>query len=164
MMNLFGNAGVSCSKEDLSLYAKYALDIKAPEPIIDLLVKYKIIRYATYKSQYALFEGTDVNIEGELLRASGIVPRSKDIVDNFNLAPEFANAAYFQTGTPRYFEYVISEEPINRQPQNEIDGFINLIFNESLTVEKLCADTKDVEEAILYVYFKNAEDIINHID
>lgn len=167
MMNLFGNAGVSCSKEDLSLYAKCALDIKDPDPIIDLLVKCKIIRYATYKSQYALFEGTDVNIEGELLRASGIVPRSKDIVDklraNFNLAPEFANAAYFQTGTPRYFEYVISEEPIKRQPQNEIDGFINLIFNESLTIDKLCAETKDVEEAILYAYFKNAEDIINHI-
>ncbi|MCR9012142.1 hypothetical protein [Gabonibacter chumensis] len=167
MMNLFGNAGVSCTKEELSLYAKYALNIEEPEAVINLLTKHKIIRYANYKSQYVLFEGTDVNIEGELLSAAGIVPRSKDIIDklssNFNLPREFANASYFRTGTPRYFEYIISDTSINRQPQNEIDGFINLIFNEDLSVEKLCAETKDVEEAILYAYFKNTEDIVNHI-
>ena len=84
---------------------------------------------------------TDVNIESELLKASGIVPRSKDVVDklleNFSLPVEFANAAYYRKGTPRYFEYVISDYPINKQPQNEIDGYINLVFNESLTLERL---------------------------
>lgn len=167
MLNLFGNAGISCSKYDLSLYAKNALNIEEPESIIDLLTQHKIIRYAEYKSQYVIFEGTDVNIEGELLTASGIVPRSKDVVDklieNFNLPIEFANATYFHRGTPRYFEYVISDYPINRQPQNEIDGYINLVFNEDLSLGKLKQETKNVEEAILYAYFKQADKIIDHI-
>lgn len=79
------------------MYAKNALGIISPEGVIDLLAQHKIIRYAEYKSQYVLFEGTDVNIESELLKASGIVPRSKDVVDklleNFSLPVEFANAA-----------------------------------------------------------------------
>ena len=167
MINLFGNAGISCTKNDLSLYAKNALGIVSPSGVIDLLAQYKIIRYAEYKSQYVLFEGTDVNIEGELLKASGIVPRSKDVVDklleNFSLPVEFANAIYYRKGTPRYFEYVISDYPINKQPQNEIDGYINLVFNESLTLEKFKQETSTVEEAILYAYFKQTDKIIDHI-
>ena len=167
MINLFGNAGVSFTKKDLSLYAKNALGIISPEGVIDLLAQHKIIRYAEYKSQYVLFEGTDVNIENELLKASGIVPRSKDVVDklleNFSLPVEFANAAYYRKGTPRYFEYVISDYPINKQPQSEIDGYINLVFNESLTLEKLKQETSTVEEAILYAYFKRTDKVIDHI-
>lgn len=167
MMNLFGNAGIRCSKNELSLYAKNALNIGEPETVIDLLTQHKIIRYAEYRSQYILFEGTDVNIDGELLKAAGIVPRSKDVVDklieNFNLPIEFANAIYFRKGTPRYFEYVISDSPINRQPQNEVDGYINLVFNEALSLDKLKQETKNVKEAILYAYFKQADKIIDHI-
>ena len=167
MINLFGNAGVSFTKKDLSLYAKNALGIISPEGVIDMLAQHKIIRYAEYKSQYVLFEGTDVNIESELLKASGIVPRSKDVVDklleNFCLPVEFANATYYRKGTPRYFEYVISDYPINKQPQNEIDGYINLVFNESLTLEKLKQETSTVEEAILYAYFKRTDKVIDHI-
>lgn len=167
MINLFGNAGVSFTKKDLSLYAKNALGIISPEGVIDLLAQHKIIRYAEYKSQYVLFEGTDVSIESELLKASGIVPRSKDVVDklleNFSLPVEFANAVYYRKGTPRYFEYVISDYPINKQPQNEIDGYINLVFNESLTLEKLKQETSTVEEAILYAYFKRTDKVIDHI-
>lgn len=128
MINLLGKAGVQLDKKGLSIYARTALGINTPGDIIDLLTQHKIIRYATYKSQYILFEGTDVNIEGELLKAAGIVPRSKDVIDklltNFNLPIEFANASYFRKGTPRYFEYKISDQPIVQQPQDEIDGFI----------------------------------------
>ena len=100
MFNLFGKAGVQFNKEKLSEYAKFALGIDDPVSVIELLTQHKIIRYATYKSQYILFEGTDVNIEGELLKAAGIVPRSKDIVEklitNFNFPIEFANASYYR--------------------------------------------------------------------
>ncbi|MBQ8360778.1 MAG: hypothetical protein IJX44_02375, partial [Bacteroidaceae bacterium] len=134
---------------------------------IDLLTQHKIIRYATYKSQYILFEGTDVNIEGELLKAAGIVPRSKDVIEklltNFNLPIEFANASYFRKGTPRYFEYKISEQPIIQQPLDEIDGFINLIFNEDISLKDILQQIANVEEAILYAYFKKADRIIDHV-
>lgn len=167
MLNLFGRAGIQLDKEDLSTYARCALGIENPEAIIDLLTQHKIIRYATYKSQYILFEGSDVNIEGELLKAASIVPRSKDVIEkllmSFNLPIEFANAAYFHKGTPRYFKYELSEQPITLQPQNEIDGFINLIFNENLSLEKLLQHSANIEEAILYAYFKKADIIIDHV-
>ena len=108
-----------------------------------------------------------MNIEGELLKAAGIVPRSKDVIDklltNFNLPIEFANASYFRKGTPRYFEYKISDQPIVQQPQDEIDGFINLIFNEDISLDEILKQTANVEEAILYAYFKKAEQIIDHV-
>lgn len=167
MFNLFGKAGVQFNKEKLSEYAKFALGIDDPVSVIELLTQHKIIRYATYKSQYILFEGTDVNIEGELLQAAGIVPRSKDIVEklitNFNFPIEFANASYYRKGTPRYFTYEITDHPIILQPQNEIDGYINLIFNEDLTVDALKQHSVGVEEAILYAYFKKADQIIDHV-
>ncbi len=167
MLNLFGNAGMQLDKDGLSLYAKYALGIDNPESIIEMLTQYKIIRYATYKSQYILFEGTDVNIEGELLKAAGIVPRSKDVVEklitSFNMPLEFANSYYYRKGTPRYFKYEFTDQPINRQPHDEIDGYINLVFNENLTLEDLQQYSSNVEEAILYAYFKKADQIIDHV-
>lgn len=167
MLNLFGNAGIQFDKTALSKYSKYAFGINNPETIIDLLSQHKIIRYANYKSQYILFDGTDINIEGELLKAAGIVPRSKDVVEKlitfFNLPTEFANASYLCKGTPRYFKYEISDMPISSQPQDEIDGFINLIFNERLSLDALIQHSKNIEEAILYAYFKKADEIINHV-
>ena len=167
MLNLFGKAGVQLNKERLSTYAKFALGINNPEAIIELLTQHKIIRYATYKSQYILFEGTDVNIEGELLKAAGIVPRSKDVVEKliacFNLPTEFANASYFRKGTPRYFKYEISDNPKTHIPQDEIDGYINLIFNENLSLDNLKQYSARVEEAILYAYFKKADQVIDHV-
>ena len=160
MFNLFGKAGVQFNKEKLSEYAKFALGIDNPVSVIELLTQHKIIRYATYKSQYILFEGTDVNIEGELLKAAGIIPRSKDIVEklitNFNFPIEFANASYYRKGTPRYFKYEITDHPIILQPQNEIDGYINLIFNEDLTVDALKQHSVGVEEAILYAILQES--------
>jgi hypothetical protein len=50
-----------------------------------------------------------------------------------------------------------------QQPQDEIDGFINLIFNEDLSLEDVLKQTANVEEAILYAYFKKAEQIIDHV-
>lgn len=167
MLNLFGNTGIQFEREKLSIYARFALGIENPEEIIELLTQHKIIRYAIYKSQYILFEGTDVNIEGELLKAAGIVPRSRDVVEklitSFNLPIEFAHASYFRKGTPRYFKYEISDYPIKQQPQDDIDGFINLIFNDSLSMDTLKQHSACVEDAILYAYFKKADQIIDHI-
>ena len=50
-----------------------------------------------------------------------------------------------------------------QQPQDEIDGFINLIFNVVLSLEDVLKQTANVEEAILYAYFKKAEQIIDHV-
>lgn len=168
ILNLFGSAGIKFDKDALCLYSEYALDINDSVSLIDLLDQYKIIRFAKYKSQYVLFEGTDINIEDELLKASGIVPKSKDFIDklkaNFNLPIEFANSIYYRKGTPRYFQYQISESSISAIPIDEIDGFIHLVFNDNFNaLEELKNHSCSIEDAILYVYFKRVDDIINHI-
>lgn len=136
LLNLFGSAGVSIPKTKFETYAKSALGIENPKELLDLLERHQIIRFAIYKSQYVIFDGTDVNIEYELLRAAGRVPRSKDIVSkltkNFDLPYEFANSIYYKKGTPRHFQYCISEQPITISPANEIDGYINLVFNSNV--------------------------------
>lgn len=50
---------------------------KNPRSIIEKLTANKIIRFAAYKSQFILFEGTDINIEDELYKAATIVPVPK---------------------------------------------------------------------------------------
>lgn len=66
LLTLFGNSTTSISKELLITYAQKALAIKNPEKIIEVLTTQKIIRFASYKSSYILFEGTDLNLEDEL--------------------------------------------------------------------------------------------------
>lgn len=168
LLNLFGSAGTSMLKDRFYTYAKNALGVDEPKELLALLEKYQIIRYARYKSQYVLFEGTDINIEEELLQASGRVPRSKDVVNklnsNFDLPFEFANSVYFQKGTPRYFQYTISEEPSVIVPSNEIDGYINLVFNsDESTIETIIECSSRCEEAMLYAYFKHTDVIIDNI-
>ena len=167
-MNLFGSAGIKIEKEKFALYAKKALGIENAEELISALERHKIIRYAVYKSQYVIFEGTDVNLEDELLQASSRVPRSKDIVgklaSSFDFPIEFANAIYYKKGTPRYFKYIISEQPITLIPTNEIDGHINLIFNSNNEVESnTIKHSVDCEEAMLYAYFKNTKRIVDNV-
>jgi hypothetical protein len=168
MLNLFGSAGAKIDKETLTTYAKYALSIDDATAVLDKLQQFKIIRFAVYKSQYVLFEGTDIDIEDELLKASSVVPKSRDFIDklrnNFNFRIDTAIASYYRIGTPRYFEYIIDDSPTSLVPTDEIDGYINLIFNPSpKSFEETLEASRNSREAVLFAYFKNADDIVNHI-
>lgn len=168
LLNLFGSAGVTMPKDKFETYASCALAIENPIKLLEILERHQIIRFAIYKSQYVIFDGTDVNIEYELLKAAGRVPRPYDIVGklakNFDLPYEFANSVYYKKGTPRYFQYYISEQPINISPTNEIDGFINLVFSsEELAINNILETSSKCQEAILFAYFKQTKTIIDHI-
>lgn len=168
LLNLFGSAGVSISRPQFETYAKSALGIENPKDLLDRLERHQIIRFAIYKSQYVIFDGTDVNIEYELLKAAGRVPRSKDIVSkltkSFDLPYEFANSIYYRKGTPRYFQYCISEQPIELFPANEIDGYINLVFNsDAKAIDNILEYSSKCEEAVLFAYFKQTYSIVDHI-
>jgi hypothetical protein len=168
LLNLFGSASVSVSKELLCQYAKLAMGVDNPESIMKELEGYKIIRYANYKNQYILFEGTDINIEHELLEAAKCVPRPTTITDDIKLY--FENrivpviASYYKTGTPRYFEYSITNEAIVSIPTGDTDGYINLVFPLSLNYTKQnIIELSVASECIVYVYFDNTQDIIKYL-
>jgi hypothetical protein len=166
LLNLFcGN--IKLNEFFLTKYALNALGIKTPKTCIDKLATAKIIRYATYKSQYILFEGTDIDIEDELYKAASIVPVPVLSIDE--IAPyilqnvSFASAFYYRTGTPRYFEYTASNEPKNIEPTSDIDGYINMIFPLSDIKETVIESSITNENAIIYVYFDNTDDIVLHL-
>jgi len=77
----------------------------------------------------------------------------------FNLPIVTAKAASYKTGTPRLFEYEISDKPIHTLPVGEIDGIINLIFNSKLKVNEILNQTSNSSNAILHVFFKNTDKI-----
>lgn len=107
LLNLFYN-GVVVDLAFLEVYASKALGIKNPKDVIEKLIANKIIRFAVYKSQFILFEGTDINIEDELYKAAAIVPVPKlaasEIAPYVKKTVVIASASYYRTGTPRYYQ------------------------------------------------------------
>ena len=168
LLNIFASSATQIDTDFLSKYAMLAMDLQDIQSLMSKLEKAKIIRFAKYKSKYILFEGTDVDIEMGLYNASLECKRSDDYIDKlkqlFNFRISIANAHYYRTGTPRYFEYQITSEPITKIKQGEIDGIINLIFvKDKDYADTITACQNNIGIAVAYCVFKNAQEIIDHI-
>lgn len=163
LLSVFGRQGQKITKTFLETYADIALGINNPLPIIEKLEKKQIIRYRHYSQCYVLFQGTDFDINLELELAEDIV--SKDFSEVYQLQRHFnfpiipAKRIYYEKGTPRYFIFKISENPIRDVPEGSIDGYINLIFNKLLQEEKIKELSASTKEAILFGWFQNTDQI-----
>ena len=168
MLNLFGKAGFRLTERNLTDYAREAMDIGNAKEIVQKLSAKKIIRYAAYKERLVLFEGTDVDLEAEIREAGMKVPRSDVFVDElnvfFNRRISPVKAHFYQKGTPRFFDYMIREEPIDVVPTGDTDGYIELIFSTNKKalneVKKFSAET---DHALIFAFFTNTEDIVDHL-
>ena len=168
MMNLLGTASFSMTKEQFSAYAQYALDIDNANEIVHTLQRYKIIRYAEYKHRLILFEGTDVNIEEEIAKAGLVVSRPvtyiAELSDFFAKKVSPVKAYYYHIGTPRYFQYEIRDEAVDMIPTGDIDGFIELLFSSKKGyLKEVKQMSEDCEHAIIYAYFNNTDEIVDHL-
>lgn len=167
LLNMFFN-GVVIDHEFIEIYGENALGIDNVKNVIASLERLKVLRYAKYKSQYTLYEGTNLNLESELFKAASIVPKPQLTVDE--IAPYIkqratvALASYYKTGTPRYFEYTIYNEPAIVEPIGEIDGYIHLIF-PLVDIEDYVREVSSSESsgASIYGYLRNTEPIIEHL-
>lgn len=166
LINIFFSS-VSLNNNFIYDYSKYALAIQSPEYLIEKLLRLKVIRFASYKSQYVLFEGTDIDIESELYKAAAIVPTPsldvQELMPYIKHNAHIASSSYYRTGTPRYFKYIVENEPTNIEPIGDIDGYIHLVFplNDSLAYVK--EFSSKVNNASIFVYFNNTEKIRNHL-
>ncbi len=170
LINIFANGDVNLRKESLEGYCRLALGIGNASEIIGKLESAKIIRFATYKQRYILFEGTDVDLEYELNKASSVVPAVDVTADN--LRPHFrskvvlSNSTYYQTGCPRYFEFILSngKVPPELKPVGDIDGFVTLTFpqNEEERQAILIASQEE-DRAIVYVMFNDVGQLRSHL-
>lgn len=168
LLNIFGGAGFSMPKKELVEYMQQAMSIDVAENLLNELIRLRIIRYAEYKARFILFEGTDVNIEDEIIKASAIVPVPTNLVDSLraiirnHIVP--VKAYHYQSGTPRYFEYILYDTPLDVIPVGEIDGFIELIFstNEN-TIDEVRKFSRGCKHACIFAVFNHTESFISHL-
>lgn len=166
LLNIFSTASATLDKSFYNAYGQYAIGIKNTTAVIEELEKFKIIKYAKHSFRYVILEGTDLDIDLAIDEAGGIIEKTTNLVETlrqyFDIPPIAAKAIFYQKGTPRFFQFILSEEPAVNIPEGEIDGFINLIFNED---EKIIKTIKLVSancnEAILFGYYRNTADIRN---
>ena len=166
LLNIFASKSAVITPYFLRSYASHCLGLylKEATEIIDSLEQKKILRYREYSKRFVVFEGTDVDFHSLLLSAANNVGTINDISSlinqYFDFSPVFAKSHYYKTGTPRIFEYVISSEPKeNLLPQGETDGYINLIFNDTLDRQKLQDRSKNQQEAVIYGHYTNSKEI-----
>lgn len=161
LLNILAPAGSKINSEFLKKYGKYSLNISNVENEIKTLEKNKLIRFQSYSDSYVLFEGTDVDIDLVLTDAENYINQAPDLVsklkEHFNFPYLSAKASYIKKGTPRFYEFIISDNPIKQKPQGVADGIINLIFNENVDLNNIKSISKTVNEAILYGVYENAE-------
>lgn len=168
LLNLFGTAGFKLTERNLTDYAREAMAIKNAKEIIQKLSAKKIIRFAAYKERLMLFEGTDVDLEAEIREAGMMVSRPVTFVDElnvfFNRRISPVKAHFYQKGTPRFFDYMIREEPIDIVSTGDTDGYIELIFStHKKALEEIKNFSSETEHALIFAYFTNTEDIIDHL-
>ena len=168
MLNLFGNAGFTMTQSNMEDYASMALGVQFASTILHELIRMKIVRYAEYKKRLILFEGTDINIEEEVTNASLVVPKPVNFVDElrvyFNNRVSPVKAYYYHRGTPIYFEYQLLEHPQDIVPTGDVDGFVQMVFGTSdKQYKELVSFSKNCEHAIIFAYFNNTGDIVQHI-
>ncbi len=165
LLNLFGSKGAKIDQGFLEQYCKIVYGISDTVYLVSELVKFKIISFAQYNQSYKLAEGMDLDIEAALIQAEQKSDRIFDVVGKLNEYFNFpfitAKHITYSKGTPRNFEFLLSEEPQTVIPEGSIDGYINLVFNEQLTKNDFGNFSANTEEAIVYGIYKNTKRIKN---
>lgn len=164
LLTAFSSKGASINKQFLIAYLQEACDIDKPAVLIDELMKQQIIIYRKFNDSFKLYEGTDIDIESALRKAEKKVEEVQDIAGSLNKHLEVlpfitAKKVTYETGTPRIFQFIISEQPQVKKPVEEIDGYINLVMNEKYPLKRLMEFSESTKEAIVFGYFTKADKI-----
>ncbi|WP_343670062.1 hypothetical protein [Chitinophaga sp.] len=163
LLNIFSANGAVLDESFLVNYLDIACDVSDGTSIIKNLEAKNIIRFRSHSKRYVLFEGTDLDIQSALIEAGNKISEVGDITTllnkYFQFTPVFAKLYSYEKGTPRFFEFKISEFPIKDVPKGEIDGIVNLVFNSKLRIADVQEASKTQKEAIIYCFFKNSTEI-----
>jgi len=166
LLNIFSPESARLDLGFIYSYSTQVLDIQNPEEIIDKLISNKIIRYAEYKKKFILFEGTDIDIDHLLSEASSkvdkIINLTNELNEYFDFPYEMAKRVSLDKGTPRFFQYVLSDEPIKSLGKMKVDGVINLVFSLDNGLDEIIEQSKH-ENPVLYGYFQKSERIVDLI-
>ena len=169
LLNIFTHAAARLDEAFLVTYIETTGKLSGVEAAIKNLLRKNLLAYNKYSRRFFYSETTIVDIE-EAIEAAGLeVSRANNIVDYLNgylpLAPVAAKRAYFEKGTPRVFEYKITSSPFEAsKPAGAVDGFVNLIFSESLSAQGIIEVSTRNPNAVLYAHFLRTADIQHAIE
>ena len=168
LLNMYGNAGFRMSQKQLAEYANLAMAISDAENIINRLEKARIIRFAQYKGRLMIYDGTDVDIEKEFHAASLIVQRPQHYINDIRqffcqrVAP--VRAHFYQKGTPRFFEFMVLDAPVDICPTGDNDGFVELIFSTRKKMyEQVIEASRGSSNAIIFVLFTDTNVVVERL-
>ena len=162
LVNIFSNSTGTLDEAFLINYATKCLKCSESEFIVKTLQK-NIIKYSNHRNKFNFIEGTDVDIEFELVNASKFIDNNINLISrlkshfNFDIVP--AKRIQFLNGTPRLFEFVINDEFDYTEPINEIDGYINLIFSNKIDINTVQDKSRKNNSAQIFVLFTKVEEI-----
>lgn len=163
LLGLFGSKGARIDDAFLENYFKLSESNINVSVSLTKLKKAKIVRYNRYNNSYKIFEGTDVNIEDELLHAANDladeIDLTKKLKEYFDLPFINAKSFSYRTGTSRFFTFDIIDELPSNEPEGEIDGYILLIFNDKIKIEDVKQHSLNKGQPNLYAYFKNSKQV-----
>jgi hypothetical protein len=163
LVNIFSNSNGKLDEKVISNYSRLALGIRNPEEIIELLKNKNIIKYSHARNKFNFLDGTDVDIEQELVQAIQFIDSELNIVNRLKEYVQFdfvpAKRIQYQKGTPRFFEFRLIEELSIEEPKNEIDGFINVLVNPDITDSDLLNYSQEVEGAQIFASFKKISEL-----
>lgn len=161
LLNIFCSKAADINQAFLIDYFIDEISKSKIEKSLKALVKHKIIRYSKFDDSFKLFEGTDLDIETAISNAENKIS-SINLVGKlnsyFNFPVLIAKSVSYKYGTPRLFEFKLTEQPISKTPEDQIDGFINLIFSDRDFNEEEVIKLSS-QKPILYGYFKNTSGI-----
>ena len=163
LSNIFSNSNGKLDDKFILNYAKQALGVRNPEQILDLLISKNIIKFSHARNKYNFIDGTDIDIEQELVNAVQFIDSELNLVSRLKEYVQFdyipAKRIQYLKGTPRFFEYRIIDELSIDIPQNEIDGFVNLIFNENISDQEILSFSNENFGAQIFVSFKKINEL-----
>jgi hypothetical protein len=165
LVNIFSNSAGKLDEKVLLGYAKNSLGVENAGEILGRLVSKGIIKYSNHRSKYNFIEGTDVDIEQELIDAVKFVDSEFDLVSRLESYFEFsiipAKRIQFESGTPRFYAFrFFADLPDDlSSPENEIDGFINLIFSKKRIEGSVKIKAQETAANQIFVLYKEIEQI-----
>lgn len=161
LLSLFAKKTAKINANFLVSYLSNQHLEKSIQDTINVLEKHKVIRYSKFDDSFKLFEGTDLDIELAISNASNRIS-GIDVLQKLHSHFEFpviiAKSVSYRTGTPRLFEFLLSQEPIIKTAEGQIDGYINLIFNENGLDEESLLRLSSTS-SMLFGYFTNTSGI-----
>ncbi|MBK9075733.1 MAG: hypothetical protein IPL77_12285 [Flavobacteriales bacterium] len=161
LLQLFGGKGASVDEQFLSAYLSALSGAKDTKKRLSELTARKIVLFVKHRASFRMTEGTDLDFESALSEASEHLEAIEDVAgklrQHFNRQYVLAKEATYLTGSPRVFEYQLSDKAIAISPKGMVDGYVNLVFGSSpAQVQKVSADLK---EPIVYGVFMNTDAI-----